>query len=224
MDPAEQHFRTHPEPSVGGAYQHSFESLKTNFLELLLIIIIAIVFFIPVGIAEAVMETRGEIAWTAGVFSFVYGILLGIPLDYGIAWAFLKAARGEKVETRDLFQPFNNWLNVIGAGILSGVIIGFGFLLLIIPGIIFACKLALVPYLVMDKNLDPVAAIKTSWEMTNGHGLTIFVMYLLAIPIAILGLVLLLVGIVPASMWIEGAFASIYQAINVRREANLSIS
>lgn len=208
---------TKPQPTVGGAYEYSFETMKNNFLELLLVIIISALFFIPLGIVESAMESSGEVSWQAGLFNFFYGILIGIPLEFGVAWAFLKAVRGEKVEIKDLFVPFNNWLNVMGAGILSGVIIGFGVLLLIIPGIIFACKLAFVPYLVMDKDMEPIAAIKKSWEMTNGHAITIFLMYLLAIPVAILGFILLIVGIIPASMWIEGAFASIYEAVLKRQ-------
>ena len=50
--------------------------------------------------------------------------------------------------------------------------------------------------------------------MTKGHTLTIFLIGLLAIPIAILGLLMLVVGIIPASMWIEGAFAAIYFTVD----------
>lgn len=214
-------YYTKPQPTVGGAYEHSFDTMKKSFIELLLIIIISALLFLPLGIVEAAMESSGDVSWQAGLFNFFYGILIGIPLEFGVAWAFLKAVRGEKVEIRDLFVPFNNWLNVMGAGILSGIIIGFGILLLIIPGIIFACKLAFVPYLVMDKDMEPVAAIKKSWEMTNGYAITIFLMYLLAIPVAILGFILLIVGIIPASMWIEGAFASIYEAVHKRQQPEM---
>jgi len=217
MDINDPNFHLKLQPTVGGAYEHSFDTMKKSFIELLLIIIVSALLFLPLGIVEATMESSGDVSWQAGLFNFFYGILIGIPLEFGVAWAFLKAVRGEKVEIRDLFAPFNNWLNVMGAGILSGVIIGFGILLLIIPGIIFACKLAFVPYLVMDKDMEPVAAIKKSWEMTNGYAITIFLMYLLAIPVAILGFILLIVGIIPASMWIEGAFASIYEAV-LRRQ------
>jgi hypothetical protein len=70
----------------------------------------------------------------------------------------------------------------------------------------------------MDKGLDPVAAIKTSWDMTNGHAINIFLIGLLAIPIVLIGIILLLVGVIPASMWVEGAFASMYHSVNKQLE------
>jgi uncharacterized membrane protein len=66
----------------------------------------------------------------------------------------------------------------------------------------------------MDKNLEVIEAVKTSWNMTRGHAWTIFFMGLLSIPIVLLGLVLLLIGIVPAAIWIEGAFAAIYHTVD----------
>jgi hypothetical protein len=50
-----------------------------------------------------------------------------------------------------MFAAFNNYLNAVLAYLLVTVIIIIGFVLLIIPGIIFACKLAFVPYLIVDQ-------------------------------------------------------------------------
>jgi uncharacterized membrane protein len=81
----------------------------------------------------------------------------------------------------------------------------------------FACRLAFVPYLVMDKKLDPIKAVEESWRLTRGYGWRIFGMALLAIPIAILGLVMLVVGIIPAIIWITAAFAGMYHAVMLER-------
>jgi uncharacterized membrane protein len=130
-----------------------------------------------------------------------------------MAYVFLKVTRGEKFDVADVFTAFNNnYLQVILANLLTMAIVIAGIILLIIPGIIFACKLAFVPYLVMDKEMEAIDAVKTSWSMTKGHTLTIFLMGLLAIPIVLIGLLMLIVGIIPAAIWIEGAFAAIYLA------------
>jgi uncharacterized membrane protein len=101
-------------------------------------------------------------------------------------------------------------------------ICGIGFVLFIIPGVIFACRLAFVPYLVMDKGLDPVAAIEKSWFMTRGHGWRIFGMYLLAFVLVVLGFVALLIGALFAIMWVGCAFASLYHAIDAAEQAQLN--
>jgi uncharacterized membrane protein len=69
----------------------------------------------------------------------------------------------------------------------------------------------------MDKKLDPVKAVEESWRLTKGYGWRIFGMGLLAIPIAIGGLLLLVVGIIPAIIWITVTFASMYHAVMLER-------
>ena len=99
---------------------------------------------------------------------------------------------------------------------LSTFIVVIGFVMLILPGIIFACKLAFVPYLVIDKKMDAIPAIKASWEMTNGHTVDILVMGIISFFIGLLGLVLLIVGIIPAVMWIHTSFASMYHGVDMK--------
>lgn len=213
-----QPFQYHLQPTLGSSYGLSWEIMKKNFLELLLIIVIYIVASIPAGIGRAGAEISGMGAGGVmmGLFSLVYGLFVVAPLSYGMAFVFLKVIRGEKFNVADMFDCYkSNYLNIVLASLLTGAIIVAGIIVFIIPGIIFACKLAFVPYLVMDKKLEVIEAVKTSWNMTRGHAWTIFFMALLAIPIAILGLLMLVVGIVPASIWIEGAFAALYHSVDM---------
>jgi uncharacterized membrane protein len=153
-----------------------------------------------------------------GIFALAYTIFLRMPVDYGVKWVFLKAARQKRFEIKDIFQGFNYFLNVIAANVLVVFVVIIGIIFLIVPGIIFACKLAFVPYLVMDKKMDPIAAFKVSWDMTRGYALTIFLMGIISFFLAILGIILLIVGIIPAIIWIESAFASLYNAVDSRYE------
>ena len=50
--------------------------------------------------------------------------------------------------------------------------------------------------------------------MTGGHAGKVFLVGLLAIPIAIAGLICLGVGIFPAIMWIYLAFATLYHSVS----------
>ena len=85
--------------------------------------------------------------------------------------------------------------------------------MLIIPGIIILCRLVFVPFLVMDKDLEPMKAVEKSWQMTKGHGWTVFFMAILSFFIAIAGLIVFFVGILISITWIHAAFASLYQAV-----------
>ena len=65
----------------------------------------------------------------------------------------------------------------------------------------------------MDKGLDPIEAVEESWRLTRGHGWKIFFMGFVSIFIAIFGLILVFVGILPAIIWISSSFASLYEQV-----------
>jgi uncharacterized membrane protein len=199
-------------PEVGTCYSNGMNKLSKNFLNLLLITIIVFVIGIPSWIGTTISSWTDPFGFW-GVFEFLYNVFVVGPLGYGVMYAYLKAARGEKPEVNDLTKVLENYFNVLLANIITGFIIIVGLFLLIVPGIIFACKLAFVPYLVIDKKMDAAAAIQESWRLTNGYALTVFVMALLAIPIAIAGLLLFGVGIILSQMWIGLSFASLYHAV-----------
>jgi len=210
---------------VGTSYSIGFELMKKYFVELLLLAVISIATQLPGQILTKAYEYMdgGFLVFIFVLFGAVYSLAI-MPITYGIDYVYLKLVRGEKFEVADVFKGFkDNYLEVILSGLLVFAIVAGGFILLIIPGIIFACKLVFVPYIVMDKQMDAISAVKKSWDMTTGHTLTIFLMFLLAIPIFILGLICLIVGVVPAAMWISSAFASFYHSVDKSLEPEMVI-
>ncbi len=149
------------------------------FLELFLIGIIGWVIGIPAGM-EGWAQDEISAVTLLGIIGFIYSILVVGPTDYGVSFAYLKAARSDKLEISNMFEAFRNYWNAILANILVGVIVVIGLILLIIPGIVFACKLAFTPYLVVDRKMEVIEAVKESWRMTDGHAGTVFLIGLLA--------------------------------------------
>jgi len=200
-------------PGVGSSYINGWQQLKKYFLELLLITVIGIVIGVPIGLFRVDAETAGAGAAVLGIFGLAYSLLLVQPVDYGVSFANLRAARGDKLEIKDMFEAFKNYVNVVLANLLTGAIIIIGLVLLIVPGIIFACKLAFVPYLVIDRKMEAIEAVKESWRMTGGHAWKVFLIGVLAVLLAIAGLICFGVGIIFAIIWIRLAFASLYYAV-----------
>lgn len=86
-------------------------------------------------------------------------------------------------------------LKVIAGTILTAIIFILGFILLIIPGIIFVIRLQFVPYFIIDKGAGPVEAVKKSWSATRGSFFSLLGLSLVLLLINLFGLILLAVGL-----------------------------
>jgi len=199
-------------PNVGAVYNYGWEIMKKYFLPLFLVIILVSVISSPISMMEGPEEHHPS-GIILRIFGLAFILFVVNPIEYGADYMFLKAVRNIQFDVKELFDVFKNYLNVVLAALLAGSIIFIGFILLVVPGIVFACRLAFVPYLVMDKKIDPVKAVEESWRLTKGYGWRIFGMALLAFPILIAGLIALVVGVFVSIMWINAAFAAMYQAV-----------
>ena len=211
-----------PKATAFGSFGYGWQQLWKYFLHLFLISLVVTVVGSPFsGMVGSDADSAGFVL--LGLIATAYWLLVVPVVSYGGDWMYLRFIRDERANVADIFQGFKtNYLNIVLANLLLVAIVGIGFVLFLIPGIIFACRLAFVPYLVMDKGLDPVAAIEKSWFMTRGHGWRIFGMFLLAIPMFFLGLLLIVVGAYFALMWVSAAFASLYHAVDLEEQARLN--
>jgi uncharacterized membrane protein len=214
------------QPTISESLGNGWYVMKKYFLWLLLVLIICSLFDSPARFTYNADHHFPEMIGLAA-FAIFGAILIFLLVRPVIAWGgrliYLESVRDKNPELKNLFIGFQtNYWNIVLAHLLVAIIVGFGIVFLIIPGIIFACRLAFVPYLVMDKNLDPVKAVEESWRMTKGYGWTVFGLALMAIPILIAGLLCLIVGIFPAMILINTSFASLYQAVSTIQEKEKS--
>jgi hypothetical protein len=204
-------------PEAGRSYSIGWKILGVYFVELL---VVSIVYMILSGPAGFFQWKTNHFEWfmlPLVMFGIAYGIFVAGPINYSVKWVFLKAVRGERIEIRDMFAVFQmNYWNAVVANVVVGVIIGLGIVMLVVPGIIFACRLAFVPYLVIDEEMDVMDALRASWDMTRGYGWQIFFMGFLAFFIVIAGLIALFVGVFISVMWISASFAAMYYSVVLR--------
>jgi len=203
-------------PSFGRSFGTGMEVMGKNFLALLAVVLLVGIVQAPVQALRIVVEIGG-INVFVGIFSLfaLAFIFLVVPVfDFGSSYIFVLAARGEKVDFKHLVSGFSdNYISIILANLLTFALVMIGTILLIIPGIIVSCRLAFVKFLVMDKKLDPIAAIEESWRLTAGHGWRIFAMGIVSFFIIIFGILMLIVGIFPAIIWVTSAFSVLYNDV-----------
>jgi uncharacterized membrane protein len=214
------------QPTISESLGNGWYVMKKYFLWLLLVVIICSLFDSP---AKFTYNSDHHFPEMIGLVAL--GVLVAMLIFFlvrpVVAWGgnliYLQCVRDKNPDLKNLFIGFQrNYFNIVLANLLVVIIVGFGLVFLIIPGIIFACRLAFVPYLVMDLEMEPVKAVEESWNLTKGYGWTIFGLGLLSIPIVIAGLICLIVGIFPALILIHASFASLYQAVTFIRKQEVT--
>ncbi len=173
-----------------GLLKESWEIVKKNYRLVAMLLVAYIVYNFVQGIVQNQVKDT--------ILAFVVSIaftLLTMFLEIGLLKIALKLIDGKEAKFQDLWTYPQYLLRFIGASILLGLAVLVGFILLIIPGIYVALRLQFTPFLVVDKDMGIMDALKGSWDMTQGMVLNLFLFALLLIAINILGAIALLVGL-----------------------------
>lgn len=100
--------------------------------------------------------------------------------------------------------------------ILLGVIVGVGFLLLIVPGVLWALRFSMAPIAVIDEGLDPLSALSRSSELTEGVRGKLFVFGAALIGLNMLGALALGVGLLATMPISYVATAMVFRRLQAR--------
>lgn len=191
----------------GEAVRLGWKTMKENigfFIGIFLAGIVAA--GIPIGISVAL---SGRSAALSVLFMIVYYVVL-LVLSVGYTKIFIRFARGDKPEFADLFNSWDRVLPYLGVSILYGLIVLGGTILLVFPGIIWTLKFYFAPYLVIDKGMGPVEALRTSAEMTNGVKWDLFGFMAVAGVVVMIGYFALLIGLFASIPVAAVAIAFVY--------------
>ena len=203
-------------PTAGDAYGEGWNIIWKTFVGLLAVTIISGIISGPTSMFQINIQENDFHLFMIplALFAIGFGIFIAGPIGYSTKWVFLKAARGENYEIKDMFAVFErNYWNAVAGNVVVGLIVGIGILMLIVPGIIFACRLAFVPYLIIDRRMDLTEALNKSWEMTRGYGWQVFLIGFIGFFVVILGLIALIFGVIISIIWIQMASAVLYNAV-----------
>lgn len=126
---------------------------------------------------------------------------LNIGTTIGLISMVAKMGRADGLKMTEIFNPsYRKYMGeffLVYGFMMSGIFMGFIFL--VIPGIVIGIAWSLSPLLVLDKGLDPVAAIKKSNDLTYGKKWLIFlgklaVSMVMIIAVAIIGSLLSIIS------------------------------
>ena len=179
--------------SVGKLLDVAFGLYRALFVPLLIVTLVTA--SVPLAVSLYVDAAGGMFVHLPLTFG---NLLLNMVLaSIGTAAATIIVAEsylGRAISAGEAFRRAAPFLGrIIVAAVLSAFLMGLGFLLLVIPGIIVAVGLATTtPALVVEDLDSAVSAMSRSWSLTRGHRWRIFralslVLFLMYIPVVALG-------------------------------------
>jgi hypothetical protein len=161
---------------------------------------------------------EGELYAPFSISSLLINIV-SMAISFIISFNLLKmvfaAIDGHMVKFADIFQSIDakRFVNWIVAALVYGMAVGLGFILFIIPGIYIAVRFMFVQYLILDKNMGIKEAFAMSTEMTEGIKWNLIGLSIASGLLCLAGLILLLVGFIPASITVYFAVAYLYRKL-----------
>jgi uncharacterized membrane protein len=106
-----------------------------------------------------------------------YAILVGGALSLGMNMFMLEFVRRRECRFDLLLAGFANLGRAIGLMVVSGFIVACGFMALVAPGVIFACALMPVFFLLADHpNIGVFKAVATGWRMMTFNKAKLFLL------------------------------------------------
>jgi len=99
---------------------------------------------------------------------FCVSALWSLLASPGLIYLQINAARGKTIPAGIAFRSgLKQFFPLLGASLLVGLVTFAGLLAFIIPGLILIRAYFLTPYYVIDRNMDPVEAMKQSFYDTK---------------------------------------------------------
>jgi uncharacterized membrane protein len=168
-------------------------------------IVLAAMFFIQVAISA--------VPYLGGCVQFI----IGGAIMVGIWRAILGMIGGRKPDVGMMFQGFDRFGDAFLASLISGILIGLGFVCLIVPGIILAIMWIYVYAVIGETSLGFWEAMRESARLTEGYRWRLFLLSLACIPILLLGVLVLCVGVFVAMAVCFTAFALAYRFLQAKK-------
>ncbi len=149
----------------------------------------------------------------ASLIAAAIAVIISAVLQAALTRGAALASVGDPVDTEASYQyGFKKFGSVLWISILVGLVVGIGFILLIIPGIIFLTMLAVtIPALIVEDQRG-TAAMGRSWNLVKGHFW--HVLGTIVVAALITGVVGAILGLLGGSNWfLQWIFGSIAQII-----------
>lgn len=148
----------------------------------------------------------------------VVSIAISVILQIGYTRIVLDVIARKPVAIEQLIGDKELALRYFGASLLLVLIVFVGFLLLIVPGFVWAIKYSQTTFAIVDKRMGVMESLRYSASLTNGHKGNLFLLILLVVAINILGMLAFFVGLLVTAPLTAVVYGLVYTTLRNRSE------
>jgi len=127
------------------------------------------------------------------VFSFIF-IIVNAIITMGLIKSFIYLVRGQEVSFDLIISTSKDLWKYILGGLRYSLLVMVGYILFVIPGIIWGIKYMFTPALIIDKSMNGKEAMDASAKMTDGLKWKLFFTFFVIGLFALAGMLALFVG------------------------------
>jgi uncharacterized membrane protein len=148
----------------------------------------------------------------------VIGAIVGLYMHMGFYNSALMITSWMKPTFEQLYSNGRHFVSFFAANILFDLMVSVGLILLIVPGFYLLAKFGLFPFFILDQNLGPIEALKAASKASEGKRWFLFLFFISALLINIVGALLLVVGLLFTIPLTLLAFAVVYRKITSEQQ------
>lgn len=190
--------------SISESLRFGWHTLKAHSALVFKVVLTLLALQVAYAIVTKVLAGTA-LGFVAAMVLIIAEVVFGI----GATLITLKLAKGERTTYNDIVPPARLAWWYVCASVLAGLIVVFGLILIIIPGIYFILRYFFVKLAVLD-GAGITESLRKSAELTHGVKWHLLGFLIVIVLLNILGAILLLVGLlvtIPVTML---AYAHIY--------------
>lgn len=198
------------------ALKFGWNTMKTNFWFFFGIIWIAFVITLIPNLSIQLIIRLSHIT-TGGVIAIIVicivAIVIGAIVQMGYINIGLIYCDGKKAKFRDFFTSYPLLMKYIIGSFLYGLIMMVGFILLIVPGIIWGIKFQFFGYFIVEQKCGPVEALKRSSATTKDVRWKLLLFGFVLYCVNLLGVIALIIGIFATTPTTLVAYTYVYREL-----------
>ena len=182
-------------PSAFSLFGPSWEGLQQNLVELVFIFVVPTLVILFLSLAAGLTSTNSDgsqhVSGGLGILTGAFLVVSVALLGPAIVHIQLKSSLNQKATYASAWATSKKyWWRFLVLTFMLGITILVGFILLIVPGVIFIKRYFLFHYALIDEDLGLVESMKRSNQLSKDRSMTVYSVLGVEVLISIVGSIL----------------------------------